>query len=298
MIKKGFMIAAGVLCFTVAGYLIYRMVQPSGDYEAQLPPVRMRLAEKLVPRAVGDMRGRLPSTYFGAVLLQFKGHRNAHDLRKLVEDEIVDNKILRLKNLEEVAEEKKESMGWLVKGKTFLQDWASTMGIAAPQDPGDEVKAALRSAKIDGFVGGKVDFLENSSSEERLELTLYATDVEGKEVFRETYKETIARSLADLEYYRIKLGEIGVFWRLLFWIVFTLALPVATFFLPVRAMKTESNGVIFGTLAAYTAADILAALAVMGFAISGVLSFFALVVGAVLAAVYNYGMFTEIKDLT
>jgi hypothetical protein len=172
------------------------------------------------------------------------------------------------------------------------------MGIAAPKDPGDEVKEALRSAKIDGFVGGKVDFLESSASEERLELTLYATDVDGKEVFRETYKETIAKSLLDLEYYRIQLGEIGIFWRLLFWIVFTLALPVTTYFLPVKAMKTESNGVIFGALAGYTAADILAALAVLGFAVTGVLSFFALVVGAVLAAIYNYGMFTEIRDLT
>jgi len=296
MVKRGFLIAAGVLCFVLAGYFIYLMVRPSGDYGPELPPVRMQLAEACVPRAVGEVRSRLPGTFFGAVLLHFQGHRNAHDIRKMVEDEFVKSKKLRLYELEELAEqEKEESESWLQKGKDWLGRFTGTLGMSETKPP-DRMKKVLETAGVHGFVGAEVNFIEDSSSEERLDLTIFVKDLDGKQLFRETYTESMKKSLFDLEYYRIKIAEIGMGWKLLMWLVFTLALPVVTFFVPAKAMKTESNGVIMGSLVGYTVADGFMALALMGFAVGGILSFFLLLVSLGLAGVYNYGIFTEIKD--
>lgn len=295
MVKKGFLIAAGALCFVAAGYLFFLMVRAPKDYGPELPPVRMRLAEKLVPAAVGDMRGKLPPTFFRAVLLQFEGHRNAHDVRKMAEDRIVGGKILRLRSFEEIADEAEAPEGFLDKAKDFAETVAGKLGLDVPS-PDDKVKEAVKKAGVDGFVGAHVEFLEDSPREERLDITFYATNVDGREVFRERYTRIIAKSVFDLEYYRLSLAEMGLGWRLLIWIVITLCLPVVTWFVPVRVMKKESNGAILGALAAYTALDGVAALALMGFAVTGFLSFLALVLALGLGGVYNYGMFTEIRD--
>ncbi|MHC5035708.1 MAG: hypothetical protein ACYTHM_00195 [Planctomycetota bacterium] len=295
MIKKGFLIAAGILCLVLAGYLIYRMVRPSDDYGPELPPVRMRLAETVVPRAVGSMRSQLPPDFFHAVLLHFEGHRNAHDIRKMVEDQIVDQKKLRLHDFEEIVREEEESEGWLAKGKSILSNVAASLGLEKPT-PDSKMKKVMNAAGVQGFVGGKVDFTEDSPKEERLALTLYATDAEGKRIWSETYEESIRKSLLDMEYYRIKLDEIGVGWKLLMWLVFTLALPVLTFFIPVKVMKSESNGAILAALVGYTVLDGVVVLALMGFMIGGFFSFLVLLIALTLSAVYNYGIFTEIKD--
>jgi len=295
-VKKGFLIAAGVLCFVLAAYLVYRMFSGPKEYGPELPPARMRLAEKLVPEALRDMRGTPPKTYFNAVLLHFEGHRNAFDVRKMVEDEITSKKILFLMDLEDVAEKAEDSEGWLEKAKGYAQKLiGESVGVKAPT-PDEKIKEAAKAAKMNGWLWGKVDFEENSTEEERFELTLIATDVEGKQVFKETYVERMKKSLFDIEYYRIKLSEMGMGWKLLIWLVCTLGLPVVTFFVPAKVLKMDSNGAILGALVAYTVVDGAVALALMGFAVSGVLSFLVLLVSLVLAGVYNYGIFTEIKD--
>ncbi|MHC4777870.1 MAG: hypothetical protein ACYTFG_04745 [Planctomycetota bacterium] len=296
MVKRGFLIAAGVLCFVLAGYIVWIMFSPSEEYGPELPPVRMRLAEKIVPRALGDMRGKLPPTYFRAVLLQFEGHRNAHDVRKMVEDEVVKGKILNLKDLEEVAEDKDASEGWLEKAKAYATKLIGESVGIDPPTPDEKIRETVKAAGMDGFVWGKVHFVEDSASEERLELTLFATDVTGKKVFESEYSEAMNKSLFDLEYYRIKLSEMGMGWKLLIWLVFTLGLPVVTFFVPAKVLKLDSNGAVLAALVGYTVVDGLVAIALMGFAVSGILSFFVLLVSLVLAGVYNYGIFTEIKD--
>jgi hypothetical protein len=167
MVRKGFLIAAGVLCFVLAAYIVFRMFSGPKEYGPELPPARMRLAERLVPNALGDMRGKLPKTYFNAVLLQFEGHRNALDVRKMVEDEIVRKKILFLMDLEDVAEEAEDSEGWLEKAKGYAQKLiGESMGVK-PVSPDEKIKEAAKKAKMNGWLWGKVDFEEESGDEER-----------------------------------------------------------------------------------------------------------------------------------
>ncbi|GEM_PF-2626523 len=295
MIKKGFLIAAGVLCFVLAGYLIYRIARPSGEYGPELTPLRMRLAEDLVPQAVKDFRGQLPPEFFEVVLLQFQGHRNAVDIRKMVEEQIRRDKALHMNTMEEVAEKAEDAEGMLDKVKGFTKGLAEKVGIGVPE-PGDEVKKAAKEAGIDGYVGAEVFFQEGSPDEEFLRITLYANDVEGKEIRRKDYEASLDKSIFDLTYYRVKVRELGVGWKLLIWIVFTLALPVATFFIPAKAIKSESNGAVLAALVGYTALDGLVALALLGFSIGGFFSFLFLLCALGLGGFYNWGMFTEIRD--
>ncbi|MHC4599621.1 MAG: hypothetical protein ACYS47_11500 [Planctomycetota bacterium] len=296
MVRKGFLIAAGVLCFVLAAYLVYRMFSGPKEYGPKLSPIQMRLTENLVPDALGDMRTRLPKEYFRAVLLPFGGDNTAHHVRKIVKSEIVREKHLFLQDLEEVTEEEEDSEGWTKKVTNYVKKLIGESVGSEVLKKEEKIHKAAKAAKMHGLVTGDVDFNRELAGEARLDLTLVATDAEGKQVFKKTYTERMRKSLFDLEYYRIKVGEMGVGWKLLIWVVLTLGLPVVTFFIPAKAMKSDSNGAILAALVGYTVADGIAAMALMGFAISGFFSFLILLVALVLAGIYNYGIFTEIKD--
>jgi hypothetical protein len=298
MVRKAFLIAAGVLCLAVAAFLVFLMFRPSGEKGPELPPVRMRLAKRLVPEAVRDMRGKLPPTFAGAVLLQFQGHRQALDVRKLVRQEIEGSGALRLGEIEQVVAARESSKGLEDRARDYVNGLlASALGKEPPR-PDERVSEALRAAKLDGYVGAVVSFLEDSHEAERLDLTLYALDADGREVFRKAYLSEIRKSVFDLEYYRLSLAGLGTFWRLIAWVLVVLVVPVITFFAPRAAIRSESNGRILAALAIYTAFDGLAALALLGFEISGFFSFLALVLSLGLGGFYNWAIFTEIKDLT
>jgi hypothetical protein len=297
MIRKGFLIAAGVLCLAGAGFLVYLMARSPRESGPELPPVRMRLAKRLVPEAVRELRAKLPPTFAGAVLLQFQGHRSALDVRKMVRDEIEKSGALRLRELEEVVAQRKESKGLEVKAR----EWADSLLAAAlgkePPRPDERVSEALRAAKLDGYVGANVFFLEDDAREERLDIVFYANDPDGREIFRNAWSTSIRKSLFDIEYYRLSLAEIGSIWRILLWLVAALVAPVLTFFVGSAALRTENNAWIFTALAAYTAFDGFVALALLGFTLSGPVAFFLLLASLGLGGFYNWAMFTEIKDL-
>ncbi|MCU0723254.1 MAG: hypothetical protein MUC63_06520 [Planctomycetes bacterium] len=298
MIRKGLMIAAGALCLAGAAFLVYLIVRPSGERGPELPPVRMRLARRLAPEAVRDMRGKLPPTFGAAVLLQFQGHRNALDLRKIVREEIEGSGALQLKELDQVVAARESSKGLEDRAREWAEGLlASALGKPAPKAD-VRVTEALRAAKLDGYVGALVSFLEDSPDAEKLDLTLYALDPEGREVFRKAYTAQIRKSFLDLEYYRLSVAQVSWVWRLLLWAVAVVALPVVTFFAPRAAIRSQVNGWILAALAAYTVLDGVAALALMGFAIPGAFSLLVLLLALGLGGFYNWAIFTEIKDLS
>jgi len=297
MVRKGFLIAAGALCLAAAVFLVYLMVRSPRESGPELPPVRMRLARRLVPEAVRELRAKLPPTFAGAVLLQFQGHRSALDVRKLVRDEIEKSGALRLQELEEVVTRRAESKGLEEKAREWVDGLLAAALGKEPPRPDARVSEALRAAKLDGTIGAVVSFLEDDPGEERLDIAFYATDPDGREVFRKTWSAGIRKSLFDLEYYRLSLEELGAVWRLLLWLLAALVAPVLTFFVGRAAIRTENNAWVFSALALYTAFDGFAALALLGFAVSGPVAFLLLLASLGLGGFYNWAVFTEIKDL-
>ncbi len=71
------------------------------------------------------------------------------------------------------------------------------------------------------------------------------------------------------------------------WVAMTLLLPWVTFFVSTRAARADSNAAGFAVIAGYTAIDVLAAVWLLGWSISGAAEWAALIVGTLFAGAYN-----------
>lgn len=74
----------------------------------------------------------------------------------------------------------------------------------------------------------------------------------------------------------------------LIWLGFAAVLPWALFFLPSWVLRAESNVAAAGLLVGYWAVDIIMALWLAGWHIAGTLTWAIVIVGFLLAGVYNF----------
>jgi hypothetical protein len=305
MVKKIFLISAGILCLVIAIVLIIHIFSGPSEPEPRMDELKLRLGYRLAGRAVADMRAKLPPTFDGAVLVHFQGHRFALDMERIIKEEIELRQALKLRDFEEfkqkVQEEKEKSTlsRWLDKVKDVFSDVAGQEThdkIFGTEMPADE----LKEVGIDGLVGGDVYIAEGMSAKDKelIRLTLWVRErMAGKKIFEETYVEELEKSWFNLEYYRFQMDELGWGWKVIIFLTFTILFPLATFFIPAKLLRFESNKVNMAMLVAYTILDLGLALFLMGFVLSGG-AVLVLLLALVIAGVYNYGILTEIEDYT
>jgi len=72
------------------------------------------------------------------------------------------------------------------------------------------------------------------------------------------------------------------------WMGFVVVLPWATFFIPARVVKLESNGAAAAMLIGYVLADALVAFWLGGWGFSGTLTWVVVLLGFLSAGIYNF----------
>ena len=72
------------------------------------------------------------------------------------------------------------------------------------------------------------------------------------------------------------------------WLGFAIVLPWATFFVPAKVVKLESNGLAVAMLIGYLSADVLVAFWLSEWSVSGTLTWVVLLLGFLTAGVYNF----------
>ncbi len=72
------------------------------------------------------------------------------------------------------------------------------------------------------------------------------------------------------------------------WLGFVIVFPWALFFMPAKIVRLESNGAAAAMLAGYLLADILVALWLADWSITGTLTWVVLLLGFLTAGVYNF----------
>ncbi len=72
------------------------------------------------------------------------------------------------------------------------------------------------------------------------------------------------------------------------WLGFVIVLPWATFFVPAKVVKTESNGAAAAMLIGYLLVDALVAFWLAGWSIDGTLTWVVVLLGFLTAGVYNF----------
>lgn len=184
---------------------------------------------------------------------------------------------------------------------TFKQDhpslsrWVETvLGNTA----GKWFDARWKEAGVHGFVRGQAEYAERDGARV-LELAVRVEDsASGTTLLEARAAPAIARSLFDLEYYRLCIDGWGTGWRILTWLLVLLFLPLACYPLAVRGLRSQSNAVNLSLWLGFTAVDLGVAVAFTGFRAPGFFGTVGLLLGLALALFYNYGILTEIEDLS
>lgn len=102
----------------------------------------------------------------------------------------------------------------------------------------------------------------------------------------------VTSALIIIWYYRLPLEERDAIWtaarHALVWFGFVVVLPWATFFVPVRVARADSNTASALMLLGYLAVDIAFALYLTGGTIGGTFQAAILILGFLCAALYNF----------
>ena len=102
----------------------------------------------------------------------------------------------------------------------------------------------------------------------------------------------VASALLVIWYYRLPVDERAALWlgarSVLVWIGFVAVLPWATFFVPVRVVRADSNLASGLMLLGYLAVDVAFALYLAGGGIDGVFQWAVFILGFLCAALYNF----------
>lgn len=102
----------------------------------------------------------------------------------------------------------------------------------------------------------------------------------------------VTSALIIIWYYRLPLEDRDAIWtaarHALVWIGFVVVLPWATFFVPVRVIRADSNAASAFMLLGYLAVDIAFALYLTGGTIGGTFQAAILILGFLCAALYNF----------
>ena len=166
----------------------------------------------------------------------------------------------------------------------FFADIGSTLKSATTLD---EIVHAGRRVGLDYVVAGKVNSVRYVRNKGETEFSMYVYDVkQGKLLVDETITETWSPSLVV----RLANGlrSVHPIVRLLIWIVFVALLPVVTGFATTWALDRKSNAASFAVLSVYTALDLLTAMLLSGFALTGPVRGILLLVVLLLCAAYNF----------
>lgn len=102
----------------------------------------------------------------------------------------------------------------------------------------------------------------------------------------------VTSAVVVIWYYRMPLEDREAIWTtarlVLVWIGFVLVLPWATFFVPARVVRAESNLISALMLLGYLAVDVAFALYLTGGRIGGTFQAAILILGFLCAALYNF----------
>lgn len=188
-----------------------------------------------------------------------------------------------------------KDVGSFKKEHESLSRWVETvLGNSA----GKWFDARWKEAGVHGFVRGHAEYAEREGARV-LELHVRVEDsASGAALLEARAAPAIARSLFDLEYYRLCIEGWGAGWRLITWLLVLLFLPLLCYPLAVRGLSAQSNAVNLGLWLGLTTVDLTVAVAFTGFRAPGFLGTVGLLFGLALALFYNYGMLTEIEDLS
>ncbi|RME78775.1 MAG: hypothetical protein D6785_11830, partial [Planctomycetota bacterium] len=126
----------------------------------------------------------------------------------------------------------------------------------------------------------------------KAQLQLVNEDGKVQEVKLKPFQQYI-KTKFSLLYFSAWMNSIGWGWRILFWLLFTVLLPLSTTSLVIRIASYQSNKYNFLMILGYTAADMLMAFVLTGFNISGTITGILLFLGFLASGIYNY----EICDL-
>jgi hypothetical protein len=152
-----------------------------------------------------------------------------------------------------------------------------------------EAVGLARQLGVDLVVFGEVPRPqpESGAGVLRLELRM-AERSSGQAVFARSYSEEVGGSLILNSYWRSRIADSSKGWRIFFWILFTLLLPIAAIPLIRRLVSAESNAANLLLLLGLTVIDMFAALLLTGFWIPTVWTALILVAALGGSIFYNY----------
>jgi hypothetical protein len=146
-----------------------------------------------------------------------------------------------------------------------------------------------RKSGTDAVIFGEVPNLMQDENEAKIEMIVRAADVKMQEpVFIQEYAQNIQKHATSLRYMGTKMTETSFGLKLFLWLLFTVFLPVATFFIPKRIFAKESNFLNFALLLSYTLLSFLFAFILAGFRVTGFWNSLLLILALGLSGTYNY----------
>jgi len=152
-------------------------------------------------------------------------------------------------------------------------------------------QALERGRKIgtDAVIFGEVSSLMQDQKAAKVEMIVRAAAVRsGEALFIKDYGDRVIKRSTSMRYIKAKMSDAPFGWKLFIWLLFTIFLPIATFFIPKRVLREESNFFNFALLLGYTLLNFLFAFILSGFRVSGFWNSLFLIIALGLSGTYNF----------
>jgi len=269
MLKWPLRLMSRIGTIALIAYLLWIGWQHLGPRKPDVSPMRMQIANELVPEIVSDLR-EARNGIRTAALLHLENDPSEYvtqSLRHAVET----SGIITLRN-PTLAERVRDAL-------------------RLPQHEYSDFDSALRRASslgVQAVIFGTVDVFESTKDGARLDLRLYFVDVESERMlFQKNYSRDRRAGLLNHAALQERTAGIPVVQRFLGWLAVVLLLPVFTIGF-IRAMvRKESNQANALVLGIYTAVAAILAFFLMGATIVTWFAALVLLTATAIALAYN-----------
>jgi hypothetical protein len=174
----------------------------------------------------------------------------------------------------------------------FLEDIARAIGRATSVE---EIIQAGQKVELDIIVAGRLVRAETVNDTGIVEVETHIYDVRsGEWLVRSSFTGTWEVGAAERATHRI--SEVRPFWRFVGWLLFVLMLPWATAFATHYALERRSNIASFTVITGYTVVGMAVALLLIGFSLTGGLSWLSFLIAFLFTAGYNYWACEKIAE--
>jgi hypothetical protein len=159
--------------------------------------------------------------------------------------------------------------------------------------------AIARQLGVDLVLFGEVPSLQSGAGTGSMKLELrMAERVSGQAVYARSFGEEVGGNLILSSYWRTRVADSSIGWRILIWVLFTLLLPIAAIPLIRRLVSEESNLANLLLLLGMTIVDMFVAILLTGFWIPTIWTAVVLILALAGSAVYNYGIASFVERLS